>query len=489
MYKFFQNLGRSLMLPVAVLPAAAIIVGIGHVLDALSILPQVAMFFTSVGETILEQLGILFAIGVAIGMAKKNDGAVALAATLGFFIVTVVLSPKKLAPLLQVKTTDVNSAFEQMTNGNVFLGILIGLIAAFCYNKFSETELPVALSFFSGKRLVPIMTAFFCTFLAIVLLFLWPPVFNAIVTFGKWIVGMGPFGALIYGFFNRLLIPTGLHHALNNVFWFDTAGINDIGKFQSGKDAVKGITGRYQAGFFPVMMFGIPAAALAMYHTAKSSQKKQVYAWFLASSISAFFVGVTEPIEFAFMFVAPVLFIIHAALTGLSLFIAAIFHWTAGFSFSAGLIDFVLSLVNPVSNKPWMLLVQGIIFFILYYTIFRFVIQVFNLSTIGRGDNELADPTANATSENNSATYSESKGKYYHTASQILDGLGGSDNISSLTNCATRLRMELNDNSIIDEQKIKNAGAVGVTKSGKHSTQVIIGTHVQQVADEIEKQM
>ena len=248
------------MLPVAVLPAAAIIVGIGHVLNALSVLPQVAMFFTRGNDS--RTTRDIICNWCCDRHGKENDGAVALAATLGFFIVTVVLSPKKLAPLLQVKTTDVNTAFEQMTNGNVFVGILIGLIAAYCYNKFSETELPVALSFFSGKRLVPIMTAFFCTFLAIILLFVWPPVFNAIVTFGKWIVGMGPFGALLYGFFNRLLIPTGLHHALNNVFWFDTAGINDIGKFQSGKDAVKGVTGRYQAGFFPVMMFGIPAAAL-----------------------------------------------------------------------------------------------------------------------------------------------------------------------------------------------------------------------------------
>ena len=177
-------------------------------------------------------------------MAKKNDGAVALAAALGFFIVTVVLSPEKLATLLQIKESKIDLAFSQMNNGNVFVGIIIGLIAAYSYNKFSETNLPMALSFFSGKRLVPIMTAFFCTILAIILLLIWPPVYNGIVTFGKWIVGMGPFGALLYGFFNRLLIPTGLHHALNNVFWFDTAGINDIGKFQSGKNAIKGITGR-----------------------------------------------------------------------------------------------------------------------------------------------------------------------------------------------------------------------------------------------------
>ncbi len=261
MYKFFQNLGRSLMLPVAILPAAAIIAGIGNTLNALHAAPKIAMFFTTVGTTILEQLGILFAIGVAIGMAKKNDGAVALAAALGYFLVTVVLSPMKLAPLLGMKASEINSAFEKMNNGNVFVGIVIGLLAAYAYNKFSETELPLALSFFSGKRLVPIMTAFYCTFLVVILLFLWPLLYSWIVKFGESIVGLGSFGAFVYGVANRLLIPTGLHHALNSVFWFDTIGINDIGKFQSGKDAIKGITGRYQAGFFPIMMFGIPAAA------------------------------------------------------------------------------------------------------------------------------------------------------------------------------------------------------------------------------------
>lgn len=475
------------MLPVAVLPAGAIIVGIGNLLKALNILPTVSLFFSTVGIAILGQLGLIFAIGVAIGMAKKNDGAVALAGALGFALVVKVLSPEFVAPLFNIKESAVNDGFSKMDNSNVFIGIIIGLISAYCYNKFSDVELPTALSFFSGKRLVPIMTVFYCTFLIMILLFAWPFIYSAIVAFGEWLVGFGPFGAFLYGFFNRLLIPTGLHHALNAVFWFDTAGINDIGKFQTGQDAIKGITGRYQAGFFPIMMFGMPAAALAMYHTAESAQKKQVYGWFIASSISAFMVGVTEPIEFAFMFVAPVLFVIHALLTGLSLFIAALFHWTAGFSFSAGLIDYALSLINPVANHPLMILVQGIVFFVLYYFIFRFVIKIFNLNTIGRGDNLLADPTVNTTGKDGAET--TSKSKYHHTASQILEGLGGSENITTLTNCATRLRMELKDNSIIDEQKIRNAGAVGVTKNGQHSAQVIIGTHVQQVADEIEKQM
>ena len=489
MYNFFQRLGRSLMLPVAVLPAAAIITGIGNALTAIGILPHVAAFFTSAGTTILEQLGVLFAVGVALGMAKKNDGAVALAAVVGFFLTTVVLSPAKLAPLLGVKETGVDKAFEQMNNANVFIGLIVGLVAAYAYNKFSQTELPTALSFFSGKRLVPIMTAFFSIILAVVMLFAWPYIYNGIVAFGMWIMGFGPFGAFIYGFFNRLLIPTGLHHALNAVFWFDLAGINDIAKFQTGEGAVKGETGRYMAGFFPVMMFGVPAAALAMYHTAESKQKKRVYGLMFAGAISAFFVGVTEPIEFSFMFVAPVLFVIHAFLTGLSLFIAALFHWTAGFTFSAGLIDYVLSLINPNANQPWMLLVQGIVFFVIYYVVFRVAIKVLKLNTPGRGDNLLPDPTSEAATKPTGEDANSDDHKYSQTATQILEGLGGKENITSLTNCATRLRMELHDNDKIDDAKIKAAGAVGVTKSGKHNAQVIIGTHVQQVADEIEIKM
>lgn len=493
MFSFLQRLGRSLMLPVAVLPAAAIIAGIGNALTAIGILPTVATFFTTAGTTILDQLGILFAIGVALGMAKKNDGAVALAATVGFFLTTVVLSPEKLSPLLGVKQSHVDAAFEQMNNSNVLIGLFVGLIAAYTYNKFSQTELPAALSFFSGKRLVPILTAFFSIILAVIMLFVWPLIYAAIVTFGTWIIDLGPFGAFLYGFFNRLLIPTGLHHALNAVFWFDLAGINDIAKFQTGDGAVKGETGRYMAGFFPVMMFGVPAAALAMYHTAETKQKKRVYGLMLAGAISAFFVGVTEPIEFAFMFVAPILFVIHAFLTGLSLFIAALFHWTAGFAFSAGLIDFVLSLINPVANYPFMLLVQGLVFFVIYYVVFRMAIKFLKLNTPGRGDNLLPDPTSEEASTGETASsedgLTQATNKYSKSAAQILEGLGGQDNIMSLTNCATRLRMELHDNSIVDETKIKSAGAVGVTHSGKHNTQVIIGTQVQQVADEIENQM
>ncbi|WP_412521114.1 N-acetylglucosamine-specific PTS transporter subunit IIBC [Staphylococcus simulans] len=486
MYNFLQRLGRSLMLPVAVLPAAAIIIGIGNLLKALKVTPVLAEFIFQSGIAVLGQLGLLFAIGVALGMAKKNDGSVALAAVVGYFVVTSALKPEVLAQILQVKEDSLNIGFTAMNNQNVFIGLIIGLIAAFCYNKFSATELPTALSFFSGKRLVPIMTAFLSVILTIILVFVWPIVYSGIISFGKWIMDFGAFGAFLYGFFNRLLIPTGLHHALNSVFWFDLAGINDIAKFQTGDGAVKGVTGRYMAGFFPVMMFGIPAAALAMYQTAESKQKKRVAGLMLAGSISAFFVGVTEPIEFAFMFAAPVLFVIHALLTGLSLFIAALFHWTAGFSFSAGLIDFLLSLINPVSNHPWMLMVQGVVFFVIYYVVFRAAISIFNLNTPGRGEEKIADPV---TAEGAETSTQGEGGKYTAMSAQIISGLGGKANITSLTNCATRLRLEVADLNQIDKAQIKQSGAAGVTTSGQHNVQVIIGTQVQQVADEVERQL
>ena len=238
---------------------------------------------------------------------------------------------------------------------NAFIGILSGLVAAIMYNRFSHVKLPDFLAFFSGKRLVPIMSAVAMLVASAALFYIWPIVFGGLVNFGEAISSIGAVGAGLYGFFNRLLIPTGLHHALNAVFWFDTVGINDINKFWSS-EGVKGVTGMYQAGFFPIMMFGLPAAALAMYHTAKTKRKKQAASLMLAAGFASFFTGVTEPLEFSFMFLAPALYVVHAALTGLSLFIAASFNWTAGFGFSAGFVDYLLSLRIPIANFPLMLL-------------------------------------------------------------------------------------------------------------------------------------
>jgi PTS system N-acetylglucosamine-specific IIC component len=272
------------------------------------------------------------------------------------------------------------------------------------------------------------------------------------------------------------LIPTGLHHALNSVFWFDVAGINDIGNFWSGKGE-KGVTGMYQAGFFPIMMFGLPAAGLAMYHTAKPERKKQVASLMLAAGFAAFFTGVTEPVEFAFMFLAPGLYLLHAFLTGLSLTIAALFHWTAGFGFSAGFIDFFLSSRLPLANQPLMLIVQGLVFAVIYYFLFRFFITKFDLKTPGREDEEVDGETANLSA----------KERFAVMAKKIYEGLGGDENVVSIDNCITRLRVEVKDMNAVDQEKIKETGVPGINVVGPHSIQVVVGTQVQFVADEIEK--
>ena len=306
---------------------------------------------------------------------------------------------------------------------------------------------------------------------SVVLYFIWPMVFSALVSFGEWIKNLGSIGAGIYGFFNRLLIPVGLHHALNSVFWFDVAGVNDIpnflggqGSIDSGK-AIAGITGRYQAGFFPIMMFGLPGAALAIYHTAKKGNKDKTASIMLAASFAAFFTGITEPLEFAFMFVAPVLYVIHAVLTGISLFIAATMQWISGFAFSAGLIDMLLQSRNPLAVHWYMLILQGIVFFFVYYIVFRFVIVKFNLKTPGRED-DIANATVvteeTLAQENAPAGVDLSK-----LAEQYLVVIGGKDNLTNIDSCITRLRLNVHDTDLIDEQAAKALGAMAVIKLGK----------------------
>lgn len=480
MKKYLQRIGSSLMLPVAVLPAAAIMLGIGYWIDhdGWGSGNPVAAFLIKGGGAILDNLGILFAIGVAIGMTKAKDGAAALSGLVAYLVVTTLLSPGSVAMLQGIDVTKVNDAFVKIQNP--FIGILSGIVASIMYNRFSHVKLIDALAFFSGKRLAPIMSAFAMLIVSLILLFIWPVVFSGLVSFGEAISKLGAVGAGLYGFFNRLLIPMGLHHALNNVFWFDTAGIDDIGKFWKGT-GVKGVTGMYQAGYFPVMMFGLPAAALAMYHTAKTKRKKQIASLMLAAGVAAFLTGVTEPIEFSFMFAAPLLYLVHAVLTGLSLAIAAAFHWTAGFGFSGGLIDFILSSSLPLANKPYMLIVQGLVFAVIYYVVFRFLITKFNLQTPGREDDEVVAAMAEA------APTSTGTDKFAVMAARIYEGLGGDDNVTSLDNCVTRLRLEVKDMSVVDQEKIKSTGIPGINIIGPHNIQVVVGPSVQFVADEIAK--
>ncbi|WP_163580629.1 N-acetylglucosamine-specific PTS transporter subunit IIBC [Gracilibacillus saliphilus] len=478
--KYLQNIGRSLMLPVAVLPAAAILMGLGYWMD-----PEgwgeanvIAAFLIKAGESIIstESMSILFAVGIAFGMSKDKDGSAALSGLVAYLVVTTLLSTESVALLQGVDPDNVNAAFDNVENQ--FIGIISGIIASIMYNRFSHVKLPDAFAFFSGKRLVPIMTAVSSLLISAVLFFVWPVVYSGLVSFGKAILDLDAIGAGLYGFFNRLLIPTGLHHALNSVFWFDVAGINDIANFWSG-EGEKGVTGMYMAGFFPVMMFGLPAAALAMYHTAKTTRKKTVASLLLAAGFASFFTGVTEPLEFSFMFLAPALYVVHAALTGISMAVAAAFDWTAGFGFSAGFIDFFLSSKLPLANQPLMLLVQGLVIAVIYYVLFRFLITKFNFKTPGREDDveQVENASEESSGDNDIATM----------AKEIYAGLGGDDNVVTLDNCVTRLRLDVKDMDAVDQQRIKNTGVPGINIVGKNSIQVIVGTQVQFVADEIRK--
>jgi len=473
-----QRLGRSLMLPVAVLPAAAILMGIGYWIDpdGWGEANVVAAFLIKAGGSILDNIPILFAVGVALGMSKERDGSAAMSGLVSYLVVTTLLSTDTVAMFQGVDPEQVNAAFGKI--GNAFIGIISGIIASNMYNRFSHVQLPDAFAFFSGKRLVPIMSALAMLVASVALFFIWPVLYSGLVSFGTGISKLGAIGAGLYGFFNRLLIPTGLHHALNAVFWFDTIGIDDIGKFRDGT-GIKGITGMYQAGFFPIMMFGLPAAALAMYHTAKTKRRKQAASLMLAAGFASFFTGVTEPIEFSFMFLAPALYLVHAVLTGLSLTIAALFHWTSGFAFSPGFIDYVLSLKIPLANQPYMLLLQGLVFGVIYYFLFRFLIVKFDLKTPGREDEDIDG-------EEDSRIVT-GKERFAIMAARIYEGLGGDANVTSVDNCITRLRVEVKDMNAVDQEKIKATGVPGINIVGSNSIQVIVGTQVQFVADEIEK--
>ncbi len=638
MMKYLQKLGKSLMLPVACLPAAGILLGLGYWIDpdGWGTGSAIAAFLVQSGKAIIDNMAILFAIGVAIGMSDDNDGTAALAGIVSWLMVQTVLAPGTVAMFKGIPVEEVSPAFSigmsddndgtaalagivswlmvqtvlapgtvAMFKGipveevspafskinNQFIGILTGIIGSMCYNKFKNTKLPDALSFFSGKRSVAIVTSVVSLVACLILFFIWPVIYAALVAFGEGIISLGAIGAGIYGFFNRLLIPVGLHHALNSVFWFDVANISDIARFWgiqdggvlgqtgmymsgffpvmmfgplsffSGKRSVAivtsvvslvaclilffiwpviyaaliafgegiislgaigagiygffnrllipvglhhalnsvfwfdvanisdiarfwgiqdggvlGQTGMYMSGFFPVMMFGLPAASLAMYHTAKSNKKKMAAGLLLAASVCSFLTGVTEPLEFAFMFLAPGLYVIHALLTGISLFVVALLPVRSGFNFSAGFIDWLLSFKAPMALNPLYLIPIGIVCGIIYYVVFRFAIVKFNFKTPGREDDDENEVKVTLSNED-----------FLSVATTILEGLGGKENLTSIDNCITRLRLEIVDYTKVDEKKIKSAGVAGVIRPSKTSVQVVIGTKVQFVADEMKK--
>lgn len=478
MMSYLQKMGRSLMLPVAVLPVASILMGIGYWISPAGLDASgspVAAFLIQAGLVLIDNIPLLFAVGLAVGLANDKNGAAGLSGLVAFLIITKLLSKDVVAQLQGVKPEEVALAFTR--SSNAFIGILSGIIGGEMYNRFKDVKLPTALGFFSGRRAAPIMSGILASLTALVLLFVWPAVFSALVAFGKSFVGLGAIGAGIYGFFNRLLIPVGLHHALNAVFWFDVAGIDDIKNFWQGIGEL-GQTGMYQAGFFPVMMFGLPGAALAMYRNAKDSKKKAVSALLVAAVLASFLTGITEPLEFSFMFLAPVLYLVHAVLTGVSLTIAALLHTTAGFNFSAGLIDFILASKTPMANKPWLLIVLGVVMFVVYFLVFDFLIKKFNLTTPGREEDESTENDPNMTVKASD-----------FNIPLLIEGLGGKDNIEATDHCATRLRLTLADTSKVDEAKIKSTGAVATRVLNKKNVQVIIGTEVQFVHDALAEQV
>ncbi len=477
--KYLQRIGKSLMLPVAALPIAALLYGIGYWIDAYpwgqgSV---VSAFLLSAGGAIIDNMGILFAIGIGIGMALDHDGTAALASLISWLLITTILSPSSVAALRGIATGAVDPAFSKISNQ--FVGILSGLIGATCYNRFRNTRLPDALGFFSGKRSVAIVSAIVAIVFSVVLFFIWPVIYNGLVAFGKAVLSAGGIGAAIYTFLNRLLIPFGLHHAVNSVFWFDIAGINDLANFWNGS-GVYGESGMYMTGFFPIMMFGLPAGALAMYQCIKPERRKVAGALLISAGVASFVTGVTEPLEFSFMFLAPWLYFIHALLAGISALICYYLPFRIGFNFSGGLIDYILSFKAQMARNPLLLIPIGLGFAAIYYAVFRFVIIKFDLKTPGREDEEESE---------NEKTITLDSRNWDAFASAILEGLGGSENIVSLDNCVTRLRLEVKDQSAVNVKKIKAAGAPAVIRPSKTSVQVVIGTKVQFVADAMKRLM
>ncbi len=489
MMKHLQKLGKALMLPVACLPICGILMGLGYALckqtmqggEISGFVNLLGFFLVKAGGALIDNMALLFVIGVGVGMADDHDGTAGLASLAAWLMITNLLAVGNVTTMFPSIAEDVNKTLAFSAIANPFIGILSGIIGALCYNRFKSTKLPDWMSFFSGKRCVAIISGVVSIIVAAVLLLVWPVVYGALLAIGNGIVSLNAVGAGIYAFLNRLLIPTGLHHALNNVFWFDTVGLGDLKHFWAGDTSadVAWSLGMYMSGFFPCMMFGIPGAALAMIHTAKDGKKKVAIGLVASSAVCAFVCGVTEPFEFGFMFLAPVLYLIYALLYGIFTFVTTLLGFRAGFSFSAGATDLVFSASLPAAEKTWMILPLGLAAFVVFYVVFRFAIVKFDLKTPGREDDDVEAEKKAVLSNSDFA----------QVAAIILEGLGGKSNVVSLDNCITRLRLEIKDYTQVDEKKIKSAGVAGVMRPSKNAVQVIVGTKVQFVSDEMKKML
>ncbi|MGE8068937.1 N-acetylglucosamine-specific PTS transporter subunit IIBC [Pseudomonas sp. NPDC089569] len=460
MYQIFieglQRLGRALMLPIAILPIAGLLLRLGDT-DLLNI-----AIIHDAGQVIFANLALIFAIGIAVGFARDNNGTAGLAGAIGYLV---------MVSTLKVLDTSINMG--------MLAGIISGLMAGALYNRFKDIKLPEYLAFFGGRRFVPIVTGFSAVGLGVVFGLIWPPIQHGINSFGALLLESGSFGAFVFGVFNRLLIVTGLHHILNNMAWFvfgnftdpATGAIvtGDLSRYFAGDP--KG--GQFMTGMFPVMLFGLPAACLAMYRNALPERRRIMGGIFLSMALTSFLTGVTEPIEFAFMFLAPLLYLLHALLTGLAMAITNLLNIHLGFTFSGGFIDMILGWGK--STNGWRVIPVGLAYAVIYYLVFDFCIRRFNLKTPGREDAAPVEKTAMAENER---------------AAAYIKALGGAANLITVGACTTRLRLDMVDRNKASDTDLKALGAMAVVRPGKGgSLQVVVGPMADSIADEIRQAM
>ena len=467
---FLQKIGKSLMLPIATLPVAALLLRLGQP-DIIEFfhLPEYFGFLSAAGGALFDNLPLIFAIGVAIGLSDDGNGAAGLSGAVGYLVL------EKASRFIWI--TNYGEDIAATLKFDSFGGIIAGVVAGYCYNRFKNVKLPEFLGFFAGRRLVPIMTSLIVVLLAMVFGFVWEGIQGGINTVGAGVVGMGAVGAGIFAFLNRLLVPMGLHHVLNSYFWFTLGEFDgkagDLNRFFAGDPTA----GTYMAGFFPVMMFGLPAIALAIYFAAKKEQRKAVAGMLASLAFTSFLTGITEPIEFMFIFLSPILLVAHAILSGISMAVTSMLGVLHGFGFSAGFIDYALNF--NLATNPLIIIPIGLAIGAAYFFVFLFLIKKFNIPTPGREDEDEMVENTKVSKDSDMATL----------AVNYIEALGGAENLRVVDNCVTRLRLEVGTAKIIEDKKLKALGARGVVRLSDSSIQVIVGTNVQFVSDAIKAEL
>ena len=541
--QFLQRIGKAIMLPIAALPIAGILLGVGGALLGIAGLsnapaiyepliafvniPAVTAVLTvmkNIGDIVFGNLPVLFAVGVAVGLAKKDKGTAALASVFGFIVMNQVVSTLLALGVTQLGVLTPDSVGEYGTyittnlgiftlNMSVFGGIITGIVTALLHNRFCTIQLPPVIGFFSGARFVPIITSLTMALVGAVLAFAWPVVQDGISMLSTFVKNAGPFGTFLYGLIERALIPFGLHHVFYTPFWYGSfveanvlvngsiqtvAGANTayfvqlssmtdlVGASASTMSEIVNGTTRFMAGKFPLMMFGLPGAALAMYKAANPSKRKVVGSLLATAALTSFLTGITEPLEFTFLFVAPVLYVVHCVFAGLAYMLMGVLNVFIGMTFSGGFIDYALFGLLPagagVPTKWLTVLLVGIVYFIVYYFVFYFMITKFNLKTPGRDENEGETKLYTKADFQNSkggateaaAPKTSGKGEIAEKAPLVLAALGGEENIVSVDACITRLRVEVKDKANVNKDELKNLGAAGVVEVG-NGIQAIFG--------------